>query len=240
MKDSFIIFIESWELVSALSPQQRGTLLESLFRYAMDDELPQMDGITAVVFASMRQKIDYANKRYEEIREKRSAAGVASGRARRTNVKSVEQNEQVLNVFNKTNLTDTDTDTVTVTVTDTDTAKEKREPPAPKCPLFEHEEVVTAWREYTEMRKKIKKPITTDRTKTMAINKLMELSGGKPEEAVKVLNQSVDHCWVGLFAIKEDWKPRERQRQAYEPKDERRTNYDSVMRELFVQSIKEG
>lgn len=236
MKDSFIIFTESWELVSLLSQQQKGILLEALFRYTADEELPEMDNITMVVFTSMRQKIDYANKRYEEIREKRAAAGRASGEARRTSVKSVEQNEHMLNVFNKTNLTDTDTVTVTDTV-----SKEKykeKEPPQPKCPLFEHEEVVTAWREWVEMRRKTKKPITTERTRQMAINKLMELSKGDAEEAVKVLNQSTDHCWVGLFAVKDEWQRPKPQPTAYAPKDNRKIDYDAVIRDMYVNDLK--
>lgn len=245
MKDSFIIFTESWELVSLLSQQQKGILLEALFRYTADEELPEMDNITMVVFTSMRQKIDYANKRYEEIRDKRRENGKLGGRPKKPNgfsenqmVSEKSKNNQMVFSESKKSLTDTDTVTDTVTV-----SKEKykeKEPPQAKCPLFEHEEVVTAWREWVEMRRKTKKPITTERTRTMAINKLMELSKGDAEEAVKVLNQSTDHCWVGLFAVKDEWQRPKLQPTAYAPKDSRKIDYDAVIRDMYVNDLKGG
>ena len=61
-----------------------------------------------------------------------------------------------------------------------------------------------AFREYVTMRNKIKKPITTIQCLTRAMNTLDKLSGGDNDLAIKILNQSVDHCWQGLFALKDD------------------------------------
>lgn len=61
-----------------------------------------------------------------------------------------------------------------------------------------------AFREYVTMRNKIKKPITTKQCLTRAMNTLDRLSGGDNNLAIKILNQSVDHCWQGLFALKDD------------------------------------
>ena len=61
-----------------------------------------------------------------------------------------------------------------------------------------------AFKEYVTMRNKIKKPITTKQCLTRAMNTLEKLSGGDNNLAVKILNQSVDHCWQGLFELKED------------------------------------
>lgn len=61
-----------------------------------------------------------------------------------------------------------------------------------------------AFREYVTMRHKIKKPITTKQCLTRAMNTLDRLSGGDNNLAIKILNQSVDHCWQGLFALKDD------------------------------------
>ena len=61
-----------------------------------------------------------------------------------------------------------------------------------------------AFKEYVTMRNKIKKPITTKQCLTRAMNTLDKLSGGDNDLAVKILNQSVDHCWQGLFKLKED------------------------------------
>ena len=63
-----------------------------------------------------------------------------------------------------------------------------------------------AFNEYVTMRKRIKKPICTDKALHSAMNTLEKLSGGDNDLAVKILNQSVDHCWQGLFELKSDSK----------------------------------
>ena len=63
-----------------------------------------------------------------------------------------------------------------------------------------------AFCEYLAMRKRIKKPICTDESLNRVMNKLDKLSEGDNNKAVKILNQSVDNCWQGLFELKEDSK----------------------------------
>ena len=75
----------------------------------------------------------------------------------------------------------------------------------PKKPYYPNDELLDeAFNEYVTMRKRIKKPICTDKALHRAMNTLDKLSGGDNDLAVKILNQSVDHCWQGLFALKED------------------------------------
>lgn len=62
----------------------------------------------------------------------------------------------------------------------------------------------SAFQEYLTMRKKIKKPICTEMALHRAMNTIEKLSKGDNDLAIKILNQSVDHCWQGLFGLKED------------------------------------
>ena len=62
----------------------------------------------------------------------------------------------------------------------------------------------SAFQEYLTMRKKIKKPICTEMALHRAMNTIEKLSKGDNDLAVKILNQSVDHCWQGLFALKDN------------------------------------
>lgn len=62
----------------------------------------------------------------------------------------------------------------------------------------------SAFQEYLTMRKKIKKPICTEMALHRAMNTIEKLSNGDNDLAVKILNQSVDHCWQGLFALKDN------------------------------------
>lgn len=63
--------------------------------------------------------------------------------------------------------------------------------------------VFAAFTEFEKMRKMIKKPLT-EQAKTRAVNQLIRLSANDPDKAVAILNQSVDHCWQGLFELKDD------------------------------------
>ena len=62
----------------------------------------------------------------------------------------------------------------------------------------------SAFQEYLTMRKKIKKPICTEMALHRAMNTIEKLSKGDNDLAVKILNQSVDHCWQGLFELKDN------------------------------------
>lgn len=63
-----------------------------------------------------------------------------------------------------------------------------------------NEELRAALRDYLQMRKAIKKPIT-NRALELALKKLDELAGTEWEK-VAIVNQSVMHSWQGLFPVK--------------------------------------
>lgn len=62
----------------------------------------------------------------------------------------------------------------------------------------------SAFREFLVMRNKIKKPIATQQALTRMMNKIEKLSGGDNNLAIKILNQSTDHCWQDVYELKED------------------------------------
>lgn len=61
-----------------------------------------------------------------------------------------------------------------------------------------------AFKEFLVMRNKIKKPIATKQALTRMMNKIDKLSGGDNDLAIKILNQSTDHCWQDVYELKED------------------------------------
>ena len=60
-----------------------------------------------------------------------------------------------------------------------------------------------AFVDYVEMRKKIKKPLATDRAVKLAMDNLKKLSGGDNAIAIQILNQSIMNSWQGLFPLKD-------------------------------------
>ena len=62
------------------------------------------------------------------------------------------------------------------------------------------DELLAALRDFAKMRKSIKKPLTDEAAKRL----LSKLQKDFPrEDWVPVINQSVDHCWQGLFPLKD-------------------------------------
>lgn len=62
----------------------------------------------------------------------------------------------------------------------------------------------SAFKEFLTMRNKIKKPIVTKQAMTRIRNKIENLSGGDNDLAIRILNQSTDHCWQDVYPLKEE------------------------------------
>lgn len=56
--------------------------------------------------------------------------------------------------------------------------------------------------EFIKMRERIKKPIT-DKGLKILLNKLKDLSQDE-EIQIKILENSIEHCWQGLYPLKEE------------------------------------
>lgn len=85
--------------------------------------------------------------------------------------------------------------------------KEIEDKPKKKEPTvyYPNDELLnSAFKEFLVMRNKIKKPIATKRALTRMMNKIEKLSGGNNDLAIKILNQSTDHCWQDVYELKED------------------------------------
>ena len=61
-----------------------------------------------------------------------------------------------------------------------------------------------AFKEFLTMRNKIKKPLATKQALTRMMNKIEKLSDGDNDLAIKILNQSTDHCWQDVYELKSD------------------------------------
>ena len=67
---------------------------------------------------------------------------------------------------------------------------------------FDDEELNNKFLEFLSMRKKIRKPVRTDRALKALLKKLHELSGGDVVLMKQIIDQSLDKEWLGLFELK--------------------------------------
>lgn len=96
------------------------------------------------------------------------------------------------------------------TVVPISSAKPKKKRQSSKRTVFypNDEKLDQAFKDYADMRKKLKKPLT-DKAVTMAMNKLKSLATPEGSDvmdndlAIKILNKSTFRSWAGLFPIDE-------------------------------------
>ena len=62
-------------------------------------------------------------------------------------------------------------------------------------------ELQETYKEFKRMRTKIKKPMT-EKAEEMLLNKLMKLSKEDITLAIKLLEQSIYHCWLDVYDLK--------------------------------------
>lgn len=63
--------------------------------------------------------------------------------------------------------------------------------------------LLPAFMEWGEMRKKIRRPIPSEKTVTRALNKLYKLSDSK-EKQIAIIEQSIDKNWLSFYPLHED------------------------------------
>ena len=97
MKDSFLLYTEIFEQVDLLTDEQAGKFIKAVLHYEADMDLPELDGVTAMVFSFVRQKLDRDAKKYDEICEKRRIIGAKGGRQKKAN--SSDDNQEKPNGF---------------------------------------------------------------------------------------------------------------------------------------------
>lgn len=61
--------------------------------------------------------------------------------------------------------------------------------------------LITSLKQFRDMRKTIKKPITTERAMNDRLNELMKLSNDENIQ-IEIVNQSVDNCWQRFYELK--------------------------------------
>lgn len=80
MRDSFVLYVKYLENIELLNMEQRGILLTALMKYALKDEIPEMDGMTKMAFSFIKSQLDRDSKKYDETCKKRAESGKLGGR----------------------------------------------------------------------------------------------------------------------------------------------------------------
>lgn len=77
-------------------------------------------------------------------------------------------------------------------------------------------ELEESFKDFKRMRTKMKRPMT-EKAELMLLNKLMKLSEQDIDLAIEILEQSVYHCWLDVYALKEQSTGNKSKNQNYAP-----------------------
>ena len=70
---------------------------------------------------------------------------------------------------------------------------------------FSSPEFLSTLSDFILMRKKLHKPLTTERAYSLLAKKITELSNGNEEVAIQLLNQSISSSWLSIYPLKKDY-----------------------------------
>lgn len=212
MRDSFVLYTAYAEHINRLNIEQRGVLLTAIFNYENELDLPPMDGITDMAFSFIKSQLDRDYEKYLKKVEGRKNAGKASGLARknkseqneqtgtkRTNVNFVEQNEQTgTKRTDNVNVNDTVNDNESVREKKEKAKKEKSENPFMKDPVLRD-----AFLDFSEMRKKKKRPLTDRAIKTL-YTAVCNITTDERKQAM-LLDQSTFRSWESVYPLNDNF-----------------------------------
>lgn len=221
MKKGLIINEDRWALIERLEPEEQSMLLFALAAYHRGHEVPEMDRIVEMVFSQIcEDNARFDPEKSAELSAVRAKAGAVGGRiSKRGNQvedKHNKQNKQNEANESKISKIEQDKDKEKDIDISPDGDKEKAPTgPKRKAPPFEvlfhdapelvQEIVLEAWEAWKEVRRRKRVPWTADAAVLNAKN-LKKLSRGDPIRAVKILEQSTERGWQGLFELKDSGK----------------------------------
>ena len=270
---SFLLYGDQLEQLKTLTMEQRGLLLTALMEAACGDMPRQgkMDPVVYVAFSFIWAQVQRDKRKYAETSARREEAGrkggLASGEIRRqqaeangSKVKQAEANEANGSKVKQTKQNESDSESDSDSIKKESKKKKAAAPAAasgllPSLDEAEAERLNDAFRSFAEMRKKIRAPLTEDAARLIVetLKKLATIDGRFDVDlAVKIMNQSTERSWRGIFPLKDDaaaaashapaavHKPN-----AFHNFDQRRPDYDAIMqaardRERMEQEARSG
>ncbi len=179
MKKSFVLYVDSLEILDELSTTEKGELFYAIYQYHSGIEV-QLKGTVLIVFKMLLKQFERDAKKWETTRKRRAEAGSKGGKQKVANASKAKQ--KVAKVAVNVN------DTVNVTVNDTVTV----------IPKGISKEV---WDDYEQHRKEIKQPLTK-LSRTKAQNVLLS----NLQDQREIVDLTIQNRWTGLFPLKKTFK----------------------------------
>ena len=200
-KDTFILYTEQKEVIDKLSDEQAGKLIKAIYEYVETGEMPNLDNVLDLVIIPFKQNLDRNADKYEETKKKRSEAGKLGAeikkqkQAKQANAKFAnnKQANQAVNVNDNVNVNE-------YVLLEKEKNKKRK---SFEDVFLENQcskELENTLKDFIDMRKTIKKPMTTKALELLLKN--LERLTNLEEEKIAILNQSIEHGWQTVYPLK--------------------------------------
>jgi hypothetical protein len=184
-KKSFILYCDQRGIFDKLSDEQAGVLIKHIFAY-VSDENPTADFITELAFESIKTALKRDLRKYENYIDKQRENGAKGGRPKKAKKPKP---------FSKNPTEPKKADSVSDNDSVSDSVNE----------FFKNEELNKAFLDFMKHRKQLKKPMT-ERAVELSVKKLEKET---EQNAIKMIENSIENGWAGLFELKDEKKKQE-------------------------------
>lgn len=223
-RDSFIFYRSFFEAIDEVNEREQLTVYRAIAIYALNREEPELDGIAKVLWRLIKPQLDANWKRYDDGCKgaKHGAKGgnplFEKGKPNPYYKKDNPTDNPIDNPEHNPTDNPTITPEITPNVNDNenvndnvndikkkDNIKKKNVSSisANNLPDYVTEDmrdVVTEWLDYKKERKEAYKPIGFSKF----YKKLIQLSGGNPDKARRITENSMSNNYQGIFELKQD------------------------------------
>lgn len=203
-KKSFVLYCDIIHTISKLPDKDAGKLFKHILSY-VNDENPTTDNlILEVAFEPIRQSLKRDLNKWKHSQIKRSEAGKKGALAKHSNARHSQKDVSKLDCKGKGN-GNSNGNSNKKEIGEISMMRTKGE-------FFLNENVNSAFKEFIDHRRLLKRPMTDLAIKKMR-NRVLAI---EPEKAIAMLNQSIENGWIGIFEDKNKTNGKTRAEQALE------------------------
>ena len=206
-RESFVVYKSFYEGIKELSDEDQLETFKALFEYGLyQNNYEGSSKITKALLITFKPGIDNASNRYLARVEngKKGGRPMHKNNLEKPRLTKPNLNDNVyVNDNVNVNVYDNETNHP---VTCGDTPPREGNKCASAREVFvkyskDNKELLGAFEAFEEMRRKIKKPLTS-RAAELICAKLQYLSQGSSENQITIVEQSTLHCWQDLYELK--------------------------------------
>ena len=200
-KDSFILYLEQKSIFEMLTDEEAGRLIKAIFEYEDTGQLLSLDRALHIAFIPIKNTLDRNKQKYEKVVE-RNKKNIEK-RWENENIKNTKNTTGKIGIRKNTKNTDNDNEYDNEHVNDNKKEKNKKRKTFDEVLSENHfsVELENTIRDFIDMRKTIKKPMTSKALELLIRN--LEKLTNLEEEKIAILNQSIEHGWQTVYPLKQ-------------------------------------